>query len=360
MKNLLLFSLLFIFCTSNCYASTSTASQYILMDEVTGRVLKGKNYNTPMLIASITKIMTCLLAIETKNLDEIVVVDEVINGSYGSGIYIEVGEEILLRDLLYGLMLRSGNDAALMIAKYVAGDVEIFVNMMNNKAKSIGMSNTIFVNPSGLDNTDIGNYSTAYDMALLTRYAMKYEEYREIVATKSHTVKTNKKTYVWKNKNKLLSEDYITGGKTGYTEKARRTLVSTGRSNNMNFIVVTIKDSDDWDTHKELYDYAFSNYMAYRVLNKNNFTIIGDNYYNGSFYINNDIYIPFKKNEVGNLVGKIELEKKTKYKDNDKVGDYLIYLDDKLLYKESIYIDNISKKSKNKSSGLLEWFKSLF
>lgn len=304
--------------------------------------------------------MTCLLAIESNKLDEIVVVDEVINDSYGSGIYIEVGEEILLRDLLYGLMLRSGNDAALMVAKYVAGDVDKFVDMMNNKAKSIGMSNTIFVNPSGLDNTDSGNYSTAYDMALLTRYAMKYESYREIVATKSHTVKTNKKTYIWKNKNKLLNEDYITGGKTGYTEKAKRTLVSTASSNNMNFIVVTIKDSDDWNTHKELYNYAFSNYIAYRVLNKNNFNVIGDTHYKGDFYINNDIYIPFKKSEVGNLVGKIELEKKTKYKDNDKIGDYLIYLDNLLLYKEPIYIDNVGKKSKSKSSGLLEWFKSLF
>ena len=360
MKKVLLFSLLLFIGINTCNASTSTASEYILMDEVTGRVIAGKKYNTPYLIASITKIMTCLLAIESKKLDELVVVDEVINDSYGSGIYIEVGEEILLRDLLYGLMLRSGNDAALMVAKYVAGDVDKFVDMMNNKAKSIGMTNTIFVNPSGLDNTDSGNYSTAYDMALLTRYAMKYDSYREIVATKSYTVKTNKKTYIWKNKNKLLNEDYITGGKTGYTEKAKRTLVSTGSSNNMNFIVVTIKDSDDWNTHKELYNYAFSNYIAYRVLNKNDFNIIGDTYYKGDFYINNDIYIPFKKSEVGNLVGKIELEKKTKYKDNDKVGEYLIYLDDLLLYKEPIYIDNVSKKSKVKSSWLFDWFKKLF
>ena len=216
--------------------------------------------------------MTCLIAIESNKLDDIVVVDEIVKESYGSGIYIEVGEEITLKDLLYGLMLRSGNDAALMIAKYVAGDVESFVEMMNTKAKDIGMTNTIFVNPSGLDNTDSGNYSTAYDMAILTRYAMQYKEYKKIVGTKSHTVKTNKKTYVWKNKNKLLSEEYITGGKTGYTEKAKRTLVSTATNDNMDFIVVTIKDSDDWNTHKDLYNYAFNNYVAYRVLNKSTFT----------------------------------------------------------------------------------------
>lgn len=355
MKKLLLFSLFFFISINVCNASTDTASQYVLMDQVTGRVIKGKNYNTPMLIASITKIMTCLLAVESDKLDDTVVVDEIINESYGSGIYIEVGEEIKLKDLLYGLMLRSGNDAALMVAQYIGGNVETFVEMMNNKAKEIGMTNTIFVNPSGLDNTDSGNYSTAYDMALLTRYAMQYEAYQEIVGTKSHTVKTNKKTYVWKNKNKLLSEDYITGGKTGYTEKAKRTLVSTGSSNNMNFIVVTIKDSDDWNTHKDLYNYAFTNYIAYRVLNKRTFDVVGDTYYNGTFYIKNDVYIPFKKTEVGNLIGKIELEKKEKYKNGNKVGEYLIYLDDFLLYKEPIYIKNVGKKNK----GILEVLKGI-
>lgn len=361
MKKLLLFSLLLMLGISNCNASCGSASQYILMDQTTGRVIKGKNYHKPMLIASITKIMTCLLAIESKKLDDVVVVDEVINESYGSGIYIEIGEEITLRDLLYGLMLRSGNDAALMIAKYISGDVESFVNEMNNKAKYLGMTNTIFVNPSGLDNTDSGNYSTAYDMALLTRYAMNYEEYRKIVSTKSHTVKTNKKTYIWKNKNKLLSEAYITGGKTGYTEKAKRTLVTTGEYDNMNFIVVTIKDSDDWNTHKELYNYAFNNYKAYRILNKNNFNVIGDTYYKGEFYIKNDIYIPFKKTELRSLIGKIELNKKKNYKDNDKVGEYLIYLDKLLLYKEPIYIKNIKNNTKNKTKlNIFERLKELF
>lgn len=355
MKKVLLFSFLFLIFSSNCFASVETAHEYVLMEQATGRVIKGKNYNTPMLIASITKIMTCLLAVETRNLDKVVVVDDVVKEAYGSGIYIEVGEEILLRDLLYGLMLRSGNDAALMVAKYVGGNVDNFVNMMNNKAHEIGMTNTVFVNSSGLDNTDSGNYSTAYDMALLTRYAMQYEEYRKIVGTKKHTVKTNKKTYVWHNKNKLLSEDYITGGKTGYTEKAKRTLVSTGSSNNMDFIVVTIKDSDDWNTHKELYNYAFSNYTAYRVLNKKNFDVVGDTYYKGDFYIKNDVYLPFENDEVGNLIGKIELEKKNGYKNGEQVGKYLIYLDDKLLYEEGIYIKNVNKKSK----GILGVFKGI-
>lgn len=347
MKKILLFSLFLFIGMNYCNASTTTASQYILMDQTTGRVIKGKNYNTPMLIASITKIMTCLLAIESNKIDDVIKVDDTILDSYGSGVYIEVGEQISIRDLLYGLMLRSGNDAALMIAKYIGGSVDDFVSMMNNKAKELGMTNTIFNNPSGLDNHDLGNYSTAYDMALLTKKAMEYEEYQKIVKTKSYTVKTNKKTYIWKNKNKLLNEEYITGGKTGYTEKAKRTLVTTASSDNMDFIVVTIKDSDDWNTHKELYNYAFNNYTSYKVLNKRNFEVIGDNYYNGEFYIKNDIYLSFKKEEVGNLIGKIKLEKLKNYKNNDKVGEYYIYLDDYLLYKENIYLKKVEKKEKS-------------
>ena len=193
MKRLLLFLFLFFIGINPVLASTNTASSYVLMDQNTGRILTGKNYNNPMLIASITKIMTAIIAIESNRLDEVVTVDESVLKSYGSGIYIQVGEEITLRDLVYGLMLRSGNDAALMIANFVMGSEEEFVEKMNAKAKELGMKNTTFVNSSGLDNTDSGNYSTAYDMALVTSYAMKNKDYRQIVGTKKHTVKTNYK-----------------------------------------------------------------------------------------------------------------------------------------------------------------------
>lgn len=191
-----------------------------------------------------------------------------------------------------------------MVAEYVGKDVDNFVSMMNKKAKSIGMLHTTFVNPSGLDNTDSGNYSTAYDMALLTRYAMQYEDYRKIVSTKKHIVKTNKKTYVWHNKNKLLNEKYITGGKTGYTKKAKRTLVSTASYQNQDMIVVTLNDSDDWNTHKGLYQYAFENYTAYLILKKKNFAVVGEKYYHkrGELYIKNDIYLPFKEEELKKLL----------------------------------------------------------
>lgn len=357
MKKIILFSLLFFVGINICSASTNSASSYILMDETTGRVLASKDMNSKRLIASITKIMTSILAIESGKSDDIITVDESIIKAYGSGIYIEVGEEITLKDLLYGLMLRSGNDAAIMIATYVAGSEEEFVNMMNNKAQELGMKNTIFYNSSGLP-TPHGNYSSCYDMAILTRYAMQSELYKEIVSTKKYKVTTNKKTYIWNNKNKLLNYDYVTGGKTGYTEESGRTLVSTATIDDMNLIAVTIRDSDDWNTHLELYDYAKDNYVGYKVLNKNKFNVIGDTHYQGStFYIKNDVYLPLKKNEKSSLISHIILEKKENYNTDDKVGINQIYLGDTLLYEENIYIiKNKNHKKKSILSRIKEWF----
>ena len=353
MKKLLLFFLclyIFIPCVG---ASTSSAHSYVLMDSKTGRVLEGKRINDRMLIASITKIMTAVIAIESGRLDEEVIVDETILKSYGSGIYIEIGEKIKLRDLLYGLMLRSGNDAALMIAKFISDSVDEFVISMNNKANEIGMNNTIFVNPSGLDSEDGGNYSTSYDMALLVKYAMNNKDYRKIVATKEYKIKTNKKAYIWKNKNKLLDLDYITGGKTGFTEKARRTLVSTGSKNGIDLIVVTLNDSDDWNTHKSLYEEAFYKYKNYKFLDKNNFSLSKVKYYKGAFYIKKDVVLAVKQSELTNLSSKVRLDKKDKYKSGDRVGIYEIYLGKDIIWKEDIYIrTNLKKRRsilKNKS-----------
>ena len=332
MKKILLLLLCINIFVPYVQASTTSAYEYVLMDMDSGRVLASKNKDNPRLIASITKIMTAILAIENKDVNEVVKVDESISKSYGSGIYISVGEEISLLDLLYGLMLR------------------------NNKAKELGMKNTIFYNASGLDTETIGNKSTAYDMALLTSYAMKNETYRTIVKTKKHTVKTNLKTYVWHNKNKLLQYDYITGGKTGYTERAKRTLVSTATKDNMNLVVVTINDSDDWNTHKSLYESAFNTYKSIKVLNKNNFQVLKDDYYD-KLYIKNDVYLTLKKGESKSLISHIKLEKKKNYQDGDKVGTNYIYLGDKLVHTEDIYAKKITKKESSIISKIKSWFK---
>lgn len=346
MKKILTFIILLFLFIQKTYASTNTAESYILMDMNTNRVLLSKNKDNPMLIASITKIMTSIIVIENTDLSNIITVDDSILKAYGSGIYIQIGEEMTVKDMLYGLMLRSGNDAAVMLATYISNSEEEFVKLMNDKAVSLGMRNTHFNNASGLDEKN-GNYSTSYDMALLTSYAMKNETYKEIVKTKKYTSKTNYKTYIWTNKNKLLNYDYITGGKTGYTEKAKRTLVSTASINNMNLVVVTLKDSDDWNTHTSLYNYAKENYTSYKVLNKSKFNIEEDNYFKGNLIIKNDVYIPFKKEETSSLISHIKLYKLKNYKDNDVVGVNQILYKGKVIYEENIYIElkDIKKES---------------
>jgi|LSQX01.2.fsa_nt_gb D-alanyl-D-alanine carboxypeptidase len=334
-------------------AITTSGDGVILMDQDSGRILYSKNINKVKLIASTTKIMTALLAIESNQLDDIVTIDESILKSYGSNIYIELGEEISLRDLVYGLMLRSGNDAALAIANHLGG-IEYFVNKMNEKAKTIGMSNTYFINPHGLDE-EKSNTSTAYDMAILTKCANQYDEYRVIVGTKKHIVKTNYKTYAWTNKNKLLSAyKYTTGGKTGYTEKAKRTLVTTATKDNLNLIVVTLDDGNDWNTHKTLYEYGFSNYRNYLVLNKHKFRVDND-YYKGELYIGDSYYYPLIDSETNDMTIKIKLEKVRRYKNGDKVGVTEVYYKEELVHEEDIYIRILDSSKKTLWQKIWGW-----
>lgn len=263
-KYLLIFMILVLIPMMNVKAISTSATSAILMDQDSGRILYSENIHEVRSIASISKIMTGILAVESGKLDETVTVGDEILKAYGSGIYIKQGEKISLRDLVYGLMLRSGNDAALAIADYVGGSVDKFVALMNEKAKEIGMKNTTFHNPSGLDEEEeVGNYSTAYDMAILMSYAMKNEDFKKIVGTKKYTLKTNKNHYIWYNKNKLLQTyQYATGGKTGFTKKARRTLVSTATKGNVNLIAVTLNDGNDFQDHENLHEYGFDNFQS--------------------------------------------------------------------------------------------------
>lgn len=335
-------------------ALTTSGDGVILMDQDSGRILYSKNINKSKLMASTTKIMTAVLAIESNQLDDIVTIDESILKSYGSNIYIEMGEEISLRDLVYGLMLRSGNDAALAIANHLGG-LDYFVEKMNAKAKKIDMKNTYFINPHGLDEAT-SNTSTAYDMALLTKYATKYEEYKKIVGTKKHVVKTNYKTYSWTNKNKLLTTyKYTTGGKTGYTEKSKRTLATTASKNNLNLIVVTLDDGNDWNTHITLYEYGFDNYKKYLVLNKEKFTVDSD-YYKEDLYISKNYYYPLSSNETDDMTIKIKLEKLKKYKDKDKVGVAAVYYKNELVHEEKIYISIPESSKKSLWQRIADWF----
>lgn len=325
-----------------------TATSFILMDTDNRRIITSKNIHEIRSVASISKIMTAVLAIESGKMDDEILINDVIKKAYGSAIYIQIGEKITLRDLVYGLMLRSGNDAALAIADYVGNGIDNFVGMMNHKAFEIGMKNSNFNNPSGLDE-EKGNYSTAYDMAILTSYAMHLGEYKKIVKTKKYKLQTNKNTYIWNNKNKLLRlYEYTTGGKTGFTKKARRTLVTTASKNNINFVVITLNDGNDFADHKDLFEYGFNNYKRYKILKKGIINIKDDTYYKKyKLYIKNNFYYILNNSEKNSIQIKYQLLKIKKIKNRQQIGKIIVSLGDKKIKEEKIYI-KINSKKRNK------------
>ena len=243
-------------------AAGTSASSAILMEAGSGRVLYEQNAHEPRLIASITKLMTALVALESgHDLQEEVTILPEWAGAEGSSIYLRPGEKVTLETLLYGMLLRSGNDAALAVAGCCGGTVEDFVARMNDKARELGMKDSSFANPNGLNAED--HYSTAYDMGLLARACLKNETLAKMVSTKSITLGTR----IFTNHNKLLWRyEGCVGMKTGYTEKAGRTLVSAAERDGMTLICVTLNDPDDWADHAALFDYGFSNYRAEQVV----------------------------------------------------------------------------------------------
>ena len=316
-----------------------SASSYIVMDSDNNRVLEGSNIHQKSLIASITKIMTAMVVINNGNLDKEVTIGNEVLKSFGSGIYVSVGEKIKKEELLYGLMLRSGNDAAYALAFNTGGSMEGFALMMNNLAKNLNMKDTIFYNSAGLEDSYGENYSTTYDMALLSSYAIKNAEYRKIVGTKDKTVKTNYKTYIWHNKNKLLTMyPYCIGGKTGFTEKARRTLVTNASKNNVNLTIVTFNDGNDFNDHKALYEKYFNLLKSYQLLFKGD---IKTKYPNT--YIANDYWMSLTTDESNRV------ETIINYYDNNAtniIGYVEIKLDGKVYHKENIYIKIEQKEEK--------------
>ncbi len=237
-----------------------SASAAVLMDMDSGRVLYERNAKTRMLIASTTKILTALVAIRDGVLSDTVKVSREAAYTEGSSMYLKEGEELTLETLLYGLLLCSGNDAAVAVAEHVGGGVEGFVERMNETALELGMEDSSFANPNGLDDEE--HYSTAYDMALLACAAMKNETLVRIASTRTVTIGGRTMT----NHNKLLGYmDGCLGLKTGYTRAAGRTLVSCAERNGQRLIAVTLQDGNDWADHQSLYDYGFQAYPSKRA-----------------------------------------------------------------------------------------------
>ena len=329
----------------NVFASTST----IVMDTNSHRILYENNAYERKLIASTTKIMTFVIAYEYAKdfLDLEIEAGEEILKMYGTSIYISLYEKMTLRDLLYGLMLRSGNDASVVIANFVGGSEEGFVKLMNKKAIFLGMNNTTFNNPHGLDE-NTRNYSTAYDMALLSSYASTIPMYREVTKTKYYNVQTDIKTYSWINRNKLIfTYPYLETGKTGYTPSAGKTYVSTAKKNDLELTIVTLNDNNHYETHRSLYENMFSKYQKTLLISKEEFNKKYPN-----MVLTKDIYYPLKDNEMDYIEVKLVI--------NSSVDNKLVVsLKNKEILSERVYFKDKSKSIK-KSNGLFEKIKNFF
>ena len=238
-----------------------SAERAIVLDAATGRVLYEKDADERSLIASTTKIMTALIVCQQCNvLDRVRVPAEAV-GVEGSSMYLQEGEVLTIQELLYGLMLRSGNDAAAALAIHCGGTIEGFAELMNDKARELGLKDTHFVNPHGLDAPD--HHSTARDLAVLTAYAMSDPIFARTVGTKTVTVGER----VLTNHNKLLWQlPGCEGVKTGYTKAAGRILVSSAARAGRRLVCVTINAPDDWNDHKALMERGFSDYSLQKIV----------------------------------------------------------------------------------------------
>lgn len=238
-----------------------------------GEVIEEDNMHEVQSVASISKIMTALIALENNELGDVVTVDHETTQQTGSSVYLQENQQFTLLSLVYGLMLRSGNDSAYLIALHTSGSIEKFVELMNEKAQEIGMKNTLFRNPSGLDEEDGGNLSTCYDMALLMEEAMKNEIFRIITGSKRYQAENDQ---LWINKNKLLFDyEFTTGGKTGYTLQSGKTLVTSANSNGLESVVVSFRESEYFHLHQSLHEKTSEKVKCIELLSPGTYQILG-------------------------------------------------------------------------------------
>ena len=245
----------------------TNSRRYIVYDRISKSMIIGKNADIKSAMASTTKIMTTIVILEKSDLDETVTVSAKAGGTGGSRLGLKRGDKASVRDLLYGLMLRSGNDAAVALAEHVGGSVKEFAELMNEKASELGLTNTHFVTPHGLD--DANHYTTALELAKLTDYAMDNETFAKIVGTKSTTIYINNQPRQINNTNELLGVlNGVVGVKTGFTNNAGRCLVTETKRNNMDIITIVLGADTKKDRTKDsvnLIEYTFSKYKMYNV-----------------------------------------------------------------------------------------------
>ena len=351
-KIIILICILLIFSNINSFGEELYLSgkSYILMDELSGRILVGKNINDKMSMASTTKIMTAILALEKGDLDDLVKIGAESINIEGSSLYLKEDEVIPLKDLIYGLMLRSGNDSALAIANHISKSEEDFIKTMNSKAKSIGANNTNFENPHGL--TSKNHYSTAFDLALITREAFKIPEFENIAGAKNYKANRDEYNY-FVNKNKTLWEYQGGDGvKIGYTMAAGRCLVSSASRNQMRLIAVCLNAPNWFNDNYKLFDYGFENFKHYVIYNENQF--IGNiNIINGKKEVlplvtGEEFIYPLKDEEKDKIKFNIKIDDEVMAPivKNQVLGKIEVYLEGVLIKEDKLVAkENIDKKS---------------
>ncbi len=319
---------------------TKGGSSSCIMDVKSGRVLGGSNIDTPLPMASTTKIVTAIVAIEKcADLDKVCDIPRKAIGVEGSSIYLKEGDRYSVRELLYGLMLRSGNDSAAAIARIVGGSEEGFVELMNSKAKELSLSNTHFVNPHGLHDDD--HYTSAYDLAKISAYAMRNETFKEVVGTKSKVVGNaedgTKKYFV--NKNKILSMyEGSTGIKTGFTKVAGRCLVSAAERKGMEVVSVVLNHGDMWNDSMNNLDYAFANYFPIDIVTKDRMIeTVSVNGKNIDVCVKEDFTYPIKKGEENSLEYNIDINDVKNAQKDAHIGKFQVYCSKRLIFETKLY-----------------------
>lgn len=341
-------------------AESSTSAKGACTIEIsTGRILYEKNADAKMPMASTTKIMTAIVAIENGDLDEVITIPEEGSGIEGSSLYLKPGEQFTLRDLLYGMMLQSGNDAAVNIAIHIGGSVEGFSAMMNEKAKQIGAVNSNFTNPHGLN--DKNHYTTARDLAMITAYAMKDPTFAEIVGTQYYEMipigAGDKRTV--KNKNKLLwNFADATGVKTGYTSDAGKCYVGSANRNGMHIVTVVLSCPDMWKDAQALLEDAFSEYRMYDVILRGEImgsVEVGNGIHQSvAALANESVAVPLKEGEMGKIETKVDLPQNitAPVMGGDVIGSAILMMDGKeitqidLIAEASVYPDTYGYRIK--------------
>ena len=343
MKNLsklLIISLLFVLIMSDVtVVANASGGSFIVMDTNSGRVLYEDNYKEKKPIASLTKIATCITALKYVPLEDVVEIKDEWSGIEGSSMYLKSGEKFTVKELLYGLMLRSGNDAATAIKGYAECKGIDFIKCMNEMARSVGACDSEFVNPHGLDHPT--HLSTAYDVALLCRYGMNDPTFSKIVSTKKITIGQGESTRVLINKNKLLSRyPYADGIKTGYTKKSGRCLASSANKNGFRLVCVVLNHSSTYETTEKLFDDCYAKYE--NVLLQSSEEAVGYYEKNGKKVpcgVANDMYYPLTHEEKAQIIKKVYItyDGGLPIKSDVPTGVIEFYLEKQLLFSQKLY-----------------------